>query len=30
MEFGPINVRETHEVIKLLDDDDEDVLNNFI
>ncbi len=30
MEFGPINARETREVIKLLDDDDEDVLNNFI
>ncbi len=30
MEFGPINVRETREVIKLPDDDDEDVLNNFI
>ena len=26
----PINVRETREVIKLLDDDDEDVLNDFI
>ena len=24
MEFGPINVCETHEIIKLLDDDDED------
>ena len=30
MEFGPINVRETREVIELLDDDDEDVLNDFI
>ena len=30
MEFGPINVCETREVIELLDDDNEDVLNNFI
>jgi hypothetical protein len=30
MEFGPINVRETREVIELMDDDDDDVLNNFI
>jgi hypothetical protein len=30
MEFRPINVCETCEVIELLDDDDEDVLNNFI
>jgi hypothetical protein len=30
MEFGPINARKTREVIKLLDDDDEDVLNDFI
>jgi hypothetical protein len=30
MEFGPINVRETREVIELLDDDDEDIFNNFI
>ena len=30
MEFGPINARETNEVIELLDDDDEDVLNDFI
>jgi hypothetical protein len=30
MEFGPINICETREVIELLDDDDEDVLNNFI
>ncbi len=30
MEFGPINVCETREVIRLLDDDDEDILNNFI
>jgi len=30
MEFGPINVRETREVIELIDDDDEDVLNDFI
>jgi hypothetical protein len=30
MEFRPINARETREVIKLLDDDDEAVLNDFI
>ena len=31
MEFGPINARqETREVIELLDDDDDDVLNDFI
>jgi hypothetical protein len=32
MEFGPVNVRETppREVIELLDDDDEDVLSDFI
>jgi hypothetical protein len=30
MEFGPINVRETREVIELMDDDGEDVLNEFI
>ncbi len=30
MEFGPINVHETREVIELLDDDDKDVLNDFI
>jgi hypothetical protein len=30
MEFGPISVRETREVIELLDDDDEDIFNNFI
>jgi hypothetical protein len=30
MEFGPINVHETHEVIELLDDNNEDVLNEFI
>jgi hypothetical protein len=30
MEFGPINVRETREVIELMDDDGEDVLNDFI
>ena len=30
MEFGPINVCETREVIELLDDDDEDILNDFI
>ncbi len=30
MEFGPINVRGTRKVIELLDDDDEDVLNDFI
>jgi len=30
MEFGPINVRETREVIELMDDDDDDVLNDFI
>ena len=30
MEFGPINVRETREIIELLDDDDKDVLNDFI
>jgi hypothetical protein len=30
MEFRPINVCETREVIELLDDDDEDALNDFI
>ena len=30
MEFGPINARETREVIELLDDDSKDVLNDFI
>ena len=30
MELGPINVRETREIIELLDDDDKDVLNNLI
>jgi hypothetical protein len=30
MEFGPINIRETREVIELMDDDDDDVLNDFI
>jgi hypothetical protein len=30
MEYGPINVRETREVIELMDDDDDDVLNDFI
>ena len=30
MEFGPINVRETCEVIELLNDDKEDALNDFI
>ena len=30
MEFGPINDHETREIIELLDDDDEDVLNDFI
>jgi hypothetical protein len=30
MEFGPINARETREVIELLNDDDKDFLNDFI
>ena len=30
MEFGPINVCETRKIIELLDDDDKDVLINFI
>ncbi len=30
MELGPINVCEPHEVIELLDDNNEDVLNEFI
>jgi hypothetical protein len=30
IDFGPINAHETREVIELLDDDDEDILNDFI
>ena len=30
MEFGPINICETRKIIELLDDDDKDVLNDFI
>jgi len=30
IDFGPINAHETREVVELLDDDDEDILNNFI
>ncbi len=30
IKFGPINAHKTREVIKLLDDDDKDILNNFI
>ena len=30
IEFGRINPHKTCEVIELLDDDDEDVLNDFI
>ena len=30
IEFGRINPHKTREVIELLDDDDEDVLNDFI
>ncbi len=28
--FGPVDTHERREVIKLLDDDDEDILNDFI
>ena len=30
IEFGPVNAHKGCEVIKLLDDDDKDVLNDFI
>jgi hypothetical protein len=30
IKFGPVDTNERHEVIKLLDDDDEDILNDFI
>ncbi len=30
LEFGPINDRKTREAIELLDDDDKNVLNDFI
>jgi hypothetical protein len=30
LELGAVDIPERHEVIKLLDDDDENVLNNFI
>jgi hypothetical protein len=30
IEFGPIDAHKTREVIELLDDDDKDILNNFI
>ena len=30
IDFGPINEHETREVVELLDDDDEDILNDFI
>ncbi len=30
IDFGPINAHETREVVELLDDDDEDILSDFI
>ena len=30
IDFGPINAHETREVLEILDDDDEDILNDFI
>ena len=30
IEFEPVNVHKTREVTKLLDDDDKDILDNFI
>ncbi len=30
IDFGPINAHETREVVELPDDDDEDILNDFI
>jgi hypothetical protein len=30
IEFGPVDTHERCEVIKLLDDDDQDILNDFI
>ncbi len=30
VDFGPINAFETREVVELLDDDDKDILNDFI
>ena len=30
IDFGPINAHETREVVEILDDDDKDILNDFI